>query len=179
MSNNQANDYQLQHHEVSRAGLRYPLNLWAIDMEKPDNVGALFRLADALGIAKIYLVGTSVSPPNKKLTKVARSTESSISWEYLNHPEALKYLAQSTQRSEINLGLELTQKSVDLRSYELDSNNSYHLILGNEIHGVPPEYLQLCDQCLHINMHGQNSSMNVTMAAGIASYQICSQLKPI
>lgn len=39
------------------------------------NVGAIFRTADAAGVAKVYLCGITPSPPNPKISKVALGAE--------------------------------------------------------------------------------------------------------
>ena len=49
------------------------------------------------------------------------------------------------------------------------------LILGDEGTGVPDELLRLCDETLRIPLHGQISSLNVSVAAGILLYAIEAQ----
>lgn len=173
-------DQQLNHEEVLRTGQVFPLSLWAIDVEKPENIGALFRLADALGIAQIYLVGKSPHPDHKKIKRVARSTHQSVPWKYLTSDQGLSFL-QEFQRDESQylVGLEITSQSEPLATLTQRinlSNKHIHLLLGNENGGIPKEFIQLTQSCTHITMHGQNSSMNVSMAAGIAAHWLIETL---
>jgi len=46
------------------------------------------------------------------------------------------------------------------------------LVVGNEVEGVSPEALQLCDTHLEIPMRGQKGSLNVSIATGVALYQL-------
>jgi tRNA G18 (ribose-2'-O)-methylase SpoU len=46
------------------------------------------------------------------------------------------------------------------------------LVLGNEVDGVSEEILNLCDRHLEIPMHGKKTSLNVSVAAGIALFAI-------
>lgn len=170
---------QLEHSEVSREGKQFPLWLWAIHVEQSDNVGALFRLADALGIQKIYLVGETPHPPHRKISKVARQTERHVPWEYFSEELALEKLKeiQNSATSNQIIGLEITSKSIDLAQFQLrETTQEIHLLLGNEKRGIHSEFLSLCQSCVHIPMQGQNSSMNVSIAAGISAYQIIQKI---
>jgi tRNA G18 (ribose-2'-O)-methylase SpoU len=51
------------------------------------------------------------------------------------------------------------------------------LIIGNENFGLSKTVLDQCHDVLHIEMYGQNSSMNVVQATSIALYELCKQLK--
>ena len=46
------------------------------------------------------------------------------------------------------------------------------LIAGNEITGVDPELLDLCDKIFYIPMRGEKKSFNVAIAFGIAAYEL-------
>ena len=50
------------------------------------------------------------------------------------------------------------------------------LIVGNEVTGVDPELLDLCDQTFYIPMRGEKKSFNVAIAFGIAAYALSSQI---
>ena len=63
---------QLDHSHPS-AKKKYPVCFLAHDVDVPMNIGSLFRIADALGVEKIYLSGTSLVPPNAKIRKTSRA----------------------------------------------------------------------------------------------------------
>ena len=56
------------------------------------------------------------------------------------------------------------------------SSTKFHapvaLIVGNEVDGVESEVLEMCDEVVHIPMHGKKESLNVSVAAGVAMYVI-------
>ena len=68
------------------------------------------------------------------------------------------------------LALEQSTSSVNLRDFSL--TQPALLILGEEVHGIPPELLQTADTTLEIPMHGQKESFNVSVATGICLYQL-------
>src|SRR3989344_1942130 len=47
-----------------------------------ENIGSIFRTADALGVSKIFLCGISGFPPNHKISKTALGAEKTIPFEY-------------------------------------------------------------------------------------------------
>lgn len=69
--------------------------------------------------------------------------------------------------------MEITSASIPVEDFRYsEENKCILLILGNEASGISKELLEISDKHLHINMFGQNSSMNVAQAAGIALYEI-------
>src|SRR3989304_3550061 len=46
------------------------------------NIGAIFRLADAVAAKKIYLCGGTETPPNPRIKKASINTTEWVDWEY-------------------------------------------------------------------------------------------------
>ena len=164
------NNIQLTHHQHTPSGITLPLCFLAHDIEAPANVGSLFRIADALGVEKIYLTGGSPTPPNPKIKKTSRSTEKFIPWEYAENPvTVLEKLKQQNHRV---VALEITSHSQDVRSHKVEPEEKLCLILGSENKGIDQDLLSRADVTLHIPMVGKNSSMNVATAAAIATFEL-------
>ena len=53
-----------------------------------------------------------------------------------------------------------------------DYSEDTALILGEEVHGIPPEVLAHCDKLLEIPMCGKKESFNVSVATGIALWEL-------
>lgn len=164
---------QLVHHQVVRGGRRFPVVLLLDSVELPVNVGSLFRLADALGLAALYLCGTTPCPPDHKLHRTARGTEHGVAWRQAD--DALQAAQSLRTQGYRLLCLELTDQSYPLDALMLRPAEPICLILGNEATGVQDALLQLVGDSVHLPMQGDNSSMNVAMAAAIVSYQITRQ----
>ena len=77
---------QLTHSNHQPSGFRYPLTFLLNGVSTAVNVGSAYRLADALGVSKIYLRGTTPVPPNKHISKTSRSTAQVVPWEYFPSP---------------------------------------------------------------------------------------------
>jgi tRNA G18 (ribose-2'-O)-methylase SpoU len=134
------------------------------------NVGSIFRIADALGVERIYLTGKTIRPPNRKIRKTSRSTENTVVYEEADDPIAV--LVRLKNSGYKIICLEITNDSVDIRDAVFSSNDRICLVLGSENEGIPTELLAASDFAVHIPMFGVNSSMNVASACSIASFEI-------
>ncbi len=168
------NNTQLDHQQHQRTGDTFPVCLLAHNIDLAANVGGLFRIADALGVEKIYLTGTSPTPPNPKIRKTSRSTDKYVPYSFVADP--LTVVSDLRASGYEILSLEVTSGSVPLEELALEGANKVCLILGAENEGVPQALLDASDQTVHIPMLGVNSSMNVAVACSIAAYAIISRL---
>jgi tRNA G18 (ribose-2'-O)-methylase SpoU len=147
------------------------------------NVGSIFRTADGAGVDKIYLVGVSPTPPtqetvyltraHKDLAKTALGAEKNIPWEY--YEEMGSIFARLKHDGYVMIALEQSANSEDYRAYQ--PSEKVALMVGNEVDGVSADVLRQCDVILEIPMRGQKNSLNVSVAFGIASFEIRSKLK--
>jgi 23S rRNA (guanosine2251-2'-O)-methyltransferase len=132
------------------------------------NVGSIFRTSDGTGIRKLYLCGITPSPENSKVSKTALGAESNISWEKFNNGVQLASLLKS--KGYLLWALEDLPTAVPLFKLEIESNNlPIVLIVGNEVSGVDPGIIEICDQVISIPMLGKKQSYNVAVAFGIAA----------
>ncbi|WP_369995126.1 TrmH family RNA methyltransferase [Winogradskyella sp.] len=165
---------QLTHYTSSFKKQKHPITLVCDNITNAPNIGSLFRIADAFGIEQIIFCGDSI-PLGKRMTKTSRSTE-----KYVNHKvetsinDVIKNLKTTNHYL---IALEITENSTDLSQFTLETDQPLVLVLGDENFGVSESVLKECNSIVHINMYGNNSSMNVVQATSIALYEIVKQLK--
>ena len=136
------------------------------------NVGAMFRTADGAGVKKLYVCGITPTPEHPKMIKTGLGAEWSVPWSY--HPNALTVAKDLKDNGYSVYALESTETSVSLFDLTLpDENQPLALVVGNEVTGVDPNILALCDKIVHIPMLGYKRSLNVSIAFGIAVYHFC------
>jgi len=145
-----------------------PLSLILPDIRSAMNIGAIFRTADAVGAEKIYLSGYSATPMHPKVVKTAIGSEETVPWEYINNTNDL--IQKKKEQGYQIIGLEYNPKAKKI--WETDFMFPVALIVGNEIHGIPEDQLELCDKIVYIPMLGKKESLNVATATGIAVYKI-------
>lgn len=165
---------QLTHYTSSFKKQKHPITLVCDNITNAPNIGSLFRIADAFGVEQIIFCGDSI-PLGKRMTKTSRSTE-----KYVNHKvetsidEVIKNLKTTNHYL---IALEITENSTELSQFTLETDQPIVLVLGDENFGISESVLKECDSNIHINMYGNNSSMNVVQATSIALYEIVKQLK--
>ncbi len=164
---------QLDHSSHRGVGA-LPLRLLAHDVGIAANVGALFRLADALGVEHVHLSGASPVPPDPKIRKTSRSAERHVAWSYDADPLAV--VAALKGQGWRVVSLELSTRSVALDTLPVAPGDRVCLVLGAEDAGVCQALLDASDATVHIPMRGHNSSMNVAAACAIATYEIARRL---
>ncbi len=136
------------------------------------NVGSVFRTADAFGITKIYLTGYTGTPANpvhkNKIAKSALGAESWMPWEY--KASAVRLIKDLKQKKVTIVGLENNIKAENIRKFK--PKYPLALLLGEEGSGINKKLLQLCNKVIEIPMRGKKESLNVSVAFGIAAYQL-------
>lgn len=133
------------------------------------NVGAIFRTADGAGWDKAYLTGYTGCPPDRRIEKVSLGAENFLPWE---HVEDAKKLCEKLKADGVEiLALEQTKESENIFETKNFGEN-IALVLGNEVEGVSQDVLNLADRHLEIPMQGQKTSLNVSVAAGVALYAL-------
>ena len=144
------------------------------------NVGSIFRTCEGFGVEKLILSGYTPYPLVKndsrlphmteKITrqihKTALGAEQLVSFEYhetldLDHPDLAEYRL---------VALEQAPRSISLRNYQPPQNIA--LLIGEEVHGITTELLAQVSDIIEIPMRGQKESFNVSVATGIALYEL-------
>ena len=139
-----------------------------LDIRSLHNVGSIFRTADGAGVQKLYLCGETGYPPRDEIAKTALGAEDTVPWEYwIGAVDCIHKLREEGVRL---VALERVRGSVDYRAYR--PKGSICLIVGNEVRGLPPSILKLCDATISMPMRGQKRSLNVAVAFGIAAYAL-------
>jgi tRNA G18 (ribose-2'-O)-methylase SpoU len=141
------------------------------DIRSLQNIGSMFRTADALGVDAIYLTGICGIPTRKGVLKTSLGAEQHIAWQY--HAGSLAILEKMKRQGIFLIALERNGQSTDIKMLRPPLlQTPLCLVLGNEVFGVSEEALAACDVVCHIAMQGQKESLNVAVAFGIAVYQI-------
>lgn len=130
-----------------------------------NNVGSVFRTADAFLAEKIYLCGITGTPPHRDIHKTALGATDTVAWHY--EADIALLLATLKQQGYIIVALEQTNESITLNKFEPKLHSKYAFVLGNEVDGVSNEALNLSDMCLEIPQFGTKHSLNVSVATGI------------
>lgn len=134
------------------------------------NVGAIFRLSDAVAAKKIYLCGGTEMPPNSRIEKSSIGTWRWIPWEYVpTAQEAVTRLKNQISNIKV-VAVELDERAIPYDEY--DYSLPIALIVGHETDGVTPEALAASDAIVQLPQLGINVSLNVMVSLGITLYEV-------
>jgi tRNA G18 (ribose-2'-O)-methylase SpoU len=132
------------------------------------NVGSMFRTADGANIGELLICGYSPTPPHKHLSKTALGAVDVVPWRHCETVAAA--IADLQARNVQALAVEFTEDSISLHDYPLQFPLA--LVMGNEAEGLSDETRSLCAATVHLPMHGLKNSLNVSVAFGIAVYEV-------
>ncbi len=134
------------------------------------NVGAIFRLADAVAAEKIFLCGQTEIPPNHRIKKASINTTEWVPWEYsASVTDAISNIKDQIANIQI-VAIEQDERSVPYDEFAYKFPVA--LVVGHESDGVSKEVLDMCDAVVELPMFGINVSLNVMVSLGIVLYQV-------
>ncbi|NDV15561.1 TrmH family RNA methyltransferase [Muricauda sp. TY007] len=141
-----------------------------------NNIGSVFRTADAFLVQKIYLCGITATPPHKDIRKTALGATESVDWEY--RKDTLELVEELKQKGVQIVSVEQAENAIMLNDFQVDSEKTIALIFGNEVKGVSQEVVSASDTVLEIPQFGTKHSLNISVSTGVVVWDIWSKQNP-
>ena len=159
--------------EVYKKLMKNPIYIVLDNVLDTYNIGAIFRLADAVAAEKVILCAGSETPPNHRIKKASINTTEWVAWEYAaSAAEAIKNLKLQIKNLQV-VAVEQTPKSVSYK--EVAYSFPIAIIVGHETDGVSKEALELADYIVELPMWGVNISLNVMVSVAIVLFTVMEQ----
>ena len=153
---------------------KIPLVVLLDNIRSLNNIGSVFRTADAFRVECIYLCGITAVPPHPDIHKTALGAEESVTWKY--EEDILQTVAGLKKEGYTVYAVEQVQNSIDPSKLSLDKNGKYAVVLGNEVKGVQQSVVNICDQSIEIPQWGTKHSLNVSVTGGIIIWEFFRRL---
>ena len=144
------------------------------DIRSLHNIGSVFRTSDAFLLEKIYLCGITATPPNKEIHKTALGATDTVTWEYSK--DVLEVIQKLKEKNVKIFSVEQTENSIMLNDFQVETNERYALIFGNEVKGVSQEAINLSDGVIEIPQLGSKHSLNISVSVGIVIWDLFQKL---
>ena len=151
-----------------------PLVIVADEIRSLNNIGSLFRTADAFRLERIYLCGATGVPPHPEIHKTALGAEYTVDW--LQAESTLSVVRELRAHGYVTLALEQARGSISLENLVAEKGRKYAIVAGNEIRGVNQDVVNECDACVEIPQFGTKHSLNVSVSTGMAVWEVVRQL---
>ena len=172
---------KLRHEEIPRLQPeelvfrpRHPIAVMVDNVRSLYNVGSIFRTSDGAHIERLYLTGITGTPEHRGLHKTALGAQEVVPWEHHQDPIPLAMALKA--RGYTLAILEITDAPTPLSALT-PVHFPMCLVVGNEIEGVRPELVDLADLALEIPQYGVKQSLNVSVAYGIAVFDLVRHLR--
>ncbi len=168
---------KLQNEELNRLSAeefkrskKIPLVLILDNIRSMNNVGIIFRTADAFLIESIYLCGLTAKPPHREIQKTALGATETVHWQYFEQTkQAIEFCEQ---KKYLCYAVEQTTNSIALHQFNAHLKPGLALVFGSEVGGVDEEIIRLCVGSIEIPQQGFKHSLNVAVSAGIVCWEI-------
>lgn len=153
---------------------KFPYCLILDDVRSLNNVGSVFRTADAFRAEKLYLCGITGQPPHRDITKTALGATESVEWEYV--ADVRTVINRLKANGWLVVSVEQAAGSTLLSDFRPITSQPYAFVLGNEVNGVQETVLHQADLLLEIPQFGTKHSLNVAVTAGIICWDFLQKM---
>lgn len=161
--------------EEFRRKQKIPLVVVLDNVRSLNNIGSIFRTADAFRIERLLLCGITATPPSPEIHKTALGAEDSVEWSYfastIDAVESLKREGYTV------CSLELANGSIPLNEFRPDKEGKYAVVAGHEVNGVDQQVVDASSFCLEIPQEGTKHSLNVAVSTAIAIWHFFLSLR--
>jgi tRNA G18 (ribose-2'-O)-methylase SpoU len=147
-----------------------PLVIVLDNVRSLNNIGSVFRSADAYRVEKIYLCGITAQPPHKDIRKTALGATETIGWEYAEN--TIDVVNKLNLQGYTTCAIEQAERSQNLYNFSPGKGQKVAVVLGNEVKGVQQEVVDACKEVIELEQYGTKHSLNISVCAGIVIYDI-------
>lgn len=146
-----------------------PLVLACAGLEKPGNLGAILRTADAAGVGAVIAADPVTDWGNPNVVRASKGTLFSVPVASAPSAEVLAWIA--------GRGLQIVAATPDAPRLVTDADLTLPTVIavGAEQAGLPADWLGRADVCVRIPMFGRADSLNVATSAAIITYEAVRQ----
>lgn len=173
---------KLKNSELERLGVeefkkveKTPLIIVLDNIRSLNNIGSVFRTADAFLIEKIYLCGITATPPHKDIHKTALGATESVDWEYVKDTRALVHELKA--KGIVTVAIEQAEGALTLNDFKAETGRKYAVVFGNEVKGVAQEVVSDCDTVVEIPQYGTKHSLNISVSAGVVAWDLFNKIQ--
>lgn len=159
--------------EAFKKAEKHPVIILLDNIRSRNNVGSVFRTADAFLIEKIILGGITPIPPHRDIYKTALGATNSVQWEHTN--DLIDTLINLQKEGYHILAIEQVEGAITLQKFNLPAKEKAVLIFGSEVGGVQQAIVDIADNCIEIPQFGTKHSLNISVSVGVVLWHLLSK----
>lgn len=176
MENRKLKNSELDRKSVSefKEAKKTPIIVVLDNIRSLNNIGSVFRSADAFLIEKIYLCGITAKPPHKDIQKTALGATDTVAWEYIE--DTLEVVEKLQKEQTKVFAIEQAEGSVMLNNFKAQAGEKLAVIFGNEVKGVQQKVVSASDGIIEIPQLGTKHSLNISVSVGVVLWDLFSKI---
>jgi 23S rRNA (guanosine2251-2'-O)-methyltransferase len=155
---------------------KIPLVIILDNIRSQNNIGSIFRTADAFLLQEIHLCGITATPPHREIHKTALGATETVKWRYFS--STIESVDELKKTGFHIYAIEQTINSTPLSHFKVELNTGIAIVFGNEVLGIDEGILNEVEGCIEIPQFGSKHSLNVSVAAGIVIWHLFNQMIP-
>ena len=159
--------------EAFKKATKHPVIILLDNIRSRNNVGSVFRTADAFLIEKIVLGGITPTPPHRDIYKTALGATDSINWEHTD--DIINTLSNLQNNSYKIIAVEQVEDAIPLQKFDLLFGEKVVLVFGSEVGGVQQTIVNFADDCIEIPQFGTKHSLNISVSVGVVLWHLLSK----
>lgn len=138
-------------------------------IEKPGNLGAIFRTADAAGVDAIIIANANTDFYNPNVIRASLGTVFTVPFAICSNEACLQFLAEN------RFNIFSTYLEGAIPHFEVDMSKNTAIVMGSEAFGITNFWAENAHKCIKIPMLGKADSMNVSTATAVVVYEAVRQ----
>lgn len=146
-----------------------PLVIVAESVEKPGNLGAILRTADAARVDAVLVCDPRVDVWNPNVIRASRGAVFAVPVVEVKSLEALSWLRSRKMR------VLAATPSAEALYTSVEMKGPLAIAVGTEDEGLTDFWMQHADLCVKIPMAGKVNSLNVSIATALMTYEALRQ----
>lgn len=146
-----------------------PFIIVAESIEKPGNLGAILRTADATGVTALFVCDRRVDIYNPNVIRASRGTLFTVPVFQVSNVEALEWLRSN------RISILAATPSAQVNYSDADLRQSVAVAVGTEDEGLSDFWLTNADLKVVIPMKGKVNSLNVSISTAVIAYEVIRQ----
>ena len=155
--------------EEFRIQTKFPMIVVLDGIRSLNNIGSIFRTADAFNVEKIYLCGISAQPPHRDIQKTALGATETVAWEYRS--SIVELTKELKNKGVVVCAVEQAEEITLLQNTTHLQGEKFALVFGNEVDGVDQQVVDLADHIIEVPQFGTKHSLNVSVCAGVVLWE--------
>ncbi|GEQ87365.1 RNA methyltransferase [Patiriisocius marinistellae] len=160
--------------ETFKAQEKTPLIIILDNIRSLNNIGSVFRTADAFLVKKIYLCGITAQPPHKDIQKTALGATDSVAWEYAEN--TIDVVKKLQAEGVFVASIEQAELSIPLQEFSTQKALTYAIVFGHEVKGVQQKIVTESDAVIEIPQYGTKHSLNIAVSTGVVVWDLFCKL---